>query len=150
VKVHAAVSAEGLPLSLVIGPGNEHDSRRFTDVLDGIRIGTGGRSRTRPREVVDDAAYDERRIRGYLKRRGIRSTIPTNRRNGSGGRRRGRPTRFDESTYRKRGCVERFFGWLKAGFRRLTLRYERLNAVFMGLLSMASFLIYWRKVGGGF
>ena len=105
MKVHAAVSAEGLPLSLVIGPGNEHDGRRFTDVLDGIRIKTGGRPRTRPHEVVADAAYDERRIR---------STIPTNRRNGSGGRRRGRPTRFDERTYRKRGCVERFFGWLGA------------------------------------
>ena len=74
VKVHAAVSAEGLPLSLVIGAGNEHDSRRFTDVLEGIRIRTSGRPRTRPREVVAEAAYDEGRIRGYLRRRGIRST----------------------------------------------------------------------------
>lgn len=150
MKVHAAVSAEGLPLSLVIGPGNEHDSRRFTDVLDGIRIGTGGRPRTRPHEVVADAAYDERKIRGYLRRRGIRSTIPINRRNGSGGRRRGRPTKFDEHMYRKRGSVERFFGWLKTGFRRLTLRYERLNSVFRGLLIMASFLIYWKRIKEGF
>jgi transposase len=137
-------------LSLVIGAGNEHDGRRFTDVLEGIRIKTGRRPRTRPHEVVADAAYDEGKIRGYLRRRGIRGTIPTNRRNSDGKRRRGRPVRFNELTYRNRGSVERFFGWLKTGFRRLTLRYERLNAVFMGLLSMASFLIYWRRLEGGF
>lgn len=135
-------------MNLVIGPGNEHDSNRFTDVLEGVKIGTGGRPRTRPHEVVADAAYDERRIRGYLRRRGIRSAIPTNRR--KGGRRRGRPVRFNELTYRNRGSVERFFGWLKAGFRRLTLRYERLNVVFMGLLHVACFLIYWRRLEGGF
>lgn len=73
-------------MSLVIGAGNEHDSRRFTDVLEGIRIRTGGRPRTRPHEIVADAAYDEGKIRGHLRRRGIRSTIPNNRRNSDGKR----------------------------------------------------------------
>jgi len=89
---------------------------------------------------------EEGKIQGYLRRRGIRSTILSNRRNSDGKRRRGRSVRFNELTYRNRGSVERFFGWLKTGFRRLTLRYERLNAVFMGSLSMASFLIYWRRL----
>ncbi|NMC09546.1 MAG: transposase [Methanothrix sp.] len=36
VKAHSAVSSEGLPLSILIGPGNEHDSQRFEQVMAGI------------------------------------------------------------------------------------------------------------------
>jgi len=47
--VHVAVTAESLPLSTVVGPGDEHDSRRFFDVVDGIRVGYGvGRPVCRP------------------------------------------------------------------------------------------------------
>jgi len=146
VKVHAAVTVEGLPVSLVIGAGNEHDSRRFIKVLEGIGIMTGrrGRPMTRPHKVVADAAYDGEKIRRYLRRRGIRSIIPTNRRTGR--KQSGGPTRFDEPTYRNRACVERFFGWLKMGFRRLTVRYERLDVVFTGLLCIACILMYWRRI----
>ena len=41
VKVHVAVSTEGLPLSIITGPGNEHDSKRFVEVLGMVRIGIG-------------------------------------------------------------------------------------------------------------
>jgi transposase len=140
------VSSEGLPLSLVLSPGHEHDSKRFVEVLTEIRIGKGiGRPRSRPLEVLADAAYDDRDIRLYLRRRGIRSNIPGNRRNRKSPK-KGRPTRFNQQSYKKRGCIERFFGWLKSAFRRLTIRYERLNTCFMGLLNLACFLIYWRRV----
>jgi transposase len=146
VKVHASVSSEGLPLSLVLSPGNEHDSRRFVEVLAEIRIGKGiGRPISRPFEVLADAAYDNNEIRLYLRRRGIKSNIPCNKRNLKTSR-RGRPTRFDQQSYRKRGSIERFFGWLKSGFRRLATRYERLNTCFMGLIYLACFLIYWKRV----
>jgi transposase len=36
--------------------------------------------------------------------------------------------------------VERFFAWLKGGFRRLALRYERLSSTFAALVYLASFL----------
>ena len=55
------MSTEGLPLSLVLSPGNEHDSKRFVEVLNGIRIGKGiGRPRSKPVEVLADAAYDNK------------------------------------------------------------------------------------------
>ncbi|NHV07426.1 MAG: transposase [Thaumarchaeota archaeon] len=37
-KVHAAVTAESLPLSIAVGPGDEHDSKRFIEVLGRIRV----------------------------------------------------------------------------------------------------------------
>jgi transposase len=129
----------------VLSSGNEHDSKRFIEILTGIRIDKGiGRPKSRPLEVLADAAYDNEEIRVYLRRRGIKSNIPCNRRNLKA-LKRGRPTRFDQKSYRKRGCVERFFGWLKSAFRRIATRYERLNVCFKGLLYLACFLIYWRR-----
>ncbi|WP_366931365.1 hypothetical protein [Methanolobus sp.] len=32
------------------------------------------------------------------------------------------------------------------GFRKLASRYERLNVVFKGLLDIAYFMLYWKKV----
>jgi hypothetical protein len=59
-----------------IGPGDEHDSRRFREVMDGIRVRCGrGRPRTRPGEVSGDSAYDTRGGRAYLRRRGIKVNI---------------------------------------------------------------------------
>jgi hypothetical protein len=36
-KVHVAVAAESLPLSIVIGPGDEHDGMRLVEVVDGVK-----------------------------------------------------------------------------------------------------------------
>ena len=110
VKVHAAVSSSSFPLAMIIGSGNEHDSRRFEQVVSSVRINIGrGRPKNRPSEVLADAAYDNESIRCYLRRRGIRCSIPSNKRNQKKPQ-RGRPTRFDAEAYKKRGAVERFFG----------------------------------------
>jgi len=36
-----AVTAESLQLSIVIGPGDEHDSVRLIEVFDGIKVKRG-------------------------------------------------------------------------------------------------------------
>jgi transposase len=74
-KIHAAVTAESLPLSVAVGPGDEHDSVRLVEVMDKIRVKHGvGRPRRRPKELYADSAYDSARIRAYLRRRGIKAT----------------------------------------------------------------------------
>ncbi len=113
--------------------------------MEDIKVKTDGRPRTRPLEVLADAAYDDTEIRQYLRSRAIKSNIQINTRN-SKRKKRGRPTRFDEETYYYRGTIERFFAWLKMGFRKLASRYERLNVVFKGLLDIACFLLCWKKV----
>jgi len=86
--------------------------------MSGIRINlVRGRPRTRPAEVLADAAYDSWEIRNYLRKRGIKSCIPADNCNQKIPS-PGRPTRFDEASYRKRGSVERFFGWLKLWIRK--------------------------------
>ena len=121
-----------MPLAIILGPGNEHDSKRFEQTVGSIRINTDrGRPRNKPKEVLADAAYDTESIRIYLRKRGIKCSIPENKRNQKKTA-RGRPTRF---------------GWLKSGFRRIATRYERLDDCFLGLICLAAFLIIWRKIG---
>ena len=88
---------------MVVGPGNEHDSQKFEHVVSSIRLNIGrGRPKSRPKEILADAAYDTETIRAYLRRRGIKSSIPENKRN----QKRptiGRPTRLIESHTRNEG-----------------------------------------------
>jgi transposase len=144
IKIHACVSCEGFPLTIQISSGTEHDSQHFIEVLEDIKVKSRRRPRTRPVEVLADSAYDNVAIRRYLRSRAIKSNISTNPRN-TKKRKRGRPTRFDLGTYVKRGAIERFFAWLKMGFRKLATRYERLNIVFKGLLDIACFILCWKR-----
>lgn len=131
-------------MTIQIASGKEHDRNHFVKVMENIKVKTQRRPRTRPLEVLADSAYDEVPIRKYLRRRAIKSNIPINIRNRKYPK-RGRPTRLEYESYRKRGTIERFFAWLKMGFRKIASRYERLNVVFKGLLDIACFLLCWNK-----
>jgi hypothetical protein len=70
---HVAGDAGGLPLSVTLSAANANDSTMLEAVLDDIppiRMPTGSRRR-RPAKVHGDKAYDHRRCRAYLRRRGI-------------------------------------------------------------------------------
>ena len=131
-------------MSIAIGPGDEHDSVRLTEVVDGIKVKHGiGRPICRPRELYADSAYDSNRVRAYLRDRGVKANIPLNPRSGRKPR-RGRPCRLDEEGYKHlRSAVERFFAWLKS-LKRITIRCERLASTFPALIQVACILIYLR------
>jgi transposase len=125
-KIHVCVDRDSMPLSIAIGPGNEHDSRRLQELVDGLS--------GRPRELYADAAYDTENIR-----RGLESMdIEPNIRNGR------RPRPYNVGLYRRmRSAVERFFGWIKS-FRRIIIRYERLESTYKALVTIASIIIHLR------
>lgn len=80
-KLHLAVEQAQKPMSLVITAGQRGDSPQFQVVLGRIqvpRLGPG-RPRTRPNKVRADKAYGSRANRAYLRKRGIRRTIPEKR-----------------------------------------------------------------------
>jgi transposase len=119
-----------MPLSIAIGPGNEHDSRRLQELVDGLS--------GRPRELYADAAYDTENIRRGLESMDIEPNIPVNPRNGR------RPRPYNVELYRRmRSAVERFFGWIKS-FRRIIIRYERLESTYKALVTIASIIIHLR------
>jgi len=110
------------------------------------RIGVG-RPRTRPGLVLADKAYTSRKNRRYLRRRGIRHTIPERldqqRHRKNRGSRGGRPTSFDSEQYKKRNTVERAINRLK-GFRAVATRYEKRAYIYLGTVTLAALVIWLR------
>ncbi len=76
--IHLACDGQGRSLAFTPTGGNVNDCTRFEAVMDRIRIARPGpgRPRTRPDRVVADKGYSARKIRAYLRRRGIAATIP--------------------------------------------------------------------------
>lgn len=48
------------------------------------------------------------------------------------------PAEFDASIYRERNKIERFFGRLKASFRRIATRYEKTSRSFLTMIKLTS------------
>ncbi|WP_420803252.1 IS5 family transposase [Streptomyces spiramyceticus] len=149
-KIHIAAEGHCRPLSLLITPGQRADCTQFERVMDKIHVPRAGRGRPRrtPDSVSADKAYSNRKIRAYLRKRGIRHAIPEKRdhkaarlRRGSRG---GRPPGFDKDRYRDRNTVERAINKLKQ-FRAVATRYDKRGYVYLGTVTAAALLIWLRS-----
>jgi IS5 family transposase len=116
-----------VPLALPLTAAQVHDSRAALATLKRLRVGR----KRRPRGVALDQGYDSRPLRHAFRRRGIRASIPERRYQHR--RKRGRPPKQHEDLEAHRGVVERTVAWLNHGFRRLRVRYERLESVYRAL-----------------
>lgn len=122
-------------MTLVLTPGQRHESTAFAPLLEeGAVKRTGrGRPRLRPHRVVGDKGYSYPRLRHYARRRGIRITIPHR-----SDQRRGR---FDKAIYRQRNRIERLINRLKQ-FRRLATRYEKRAANHRAMWLIAATILW--------
>lgn len=143
-KVHLSAEGRGLPLSIVVAPGQRHDSTQLGPVLDGIRVPRAGvgRSRKRPDRLIGDKGYSYPSCRGLLRRRGIPHTIPERRDQRQ--RRVARPGRkpdFDRQVYRGRNVVERCVNRLKQ-WRAVATRYEKRAANYRAGVVIAALMLW--------
>jgi transposase len=134
-------------LSVVLTGGNVNDCTQFTQVMAGVRFERPGPGRpaTRPVRVLADKGYSSTAIRTYLRKRGIRATIPQRRdqrvnrvRRGSAG---GRPPVFDRVAYRRRNVVERCFQRLKQ-FRAIATRYDKTTLSYQAMIDLATLTLW--------
>ncbi len=135
-KIHVRAERRGKPLVLLVSAGERHDQMLFEPLMQQgwIKREGRGRPRHRPSRLVGDKGYSSRRIRTWLRRHGIRHTIPHKRNECRCGP-------FDRDLYRERNQVERLISRLKQ-FRRVATRYEKRAANFLAMVTVAALLVW--------
>ena len=131
-KRHLVVDAAGVPLAVKHTAANVHDSMMLEQMVDTIAPirRPRGRPRKRPEKLHADKAYDAKKCRNALHRRGIKARIA----------RKGKES--SEKLGRHRWVVERTLSWLNR-FRRLKVRYERRADIHQAFLDLGCALICW-------
>ncbi|WP_445047559.1 IS5 family transposase [Streptomyces drozdowiczii] len=148
-KLHLSSDGRCRPLSLIVTPGQRADCTQFIAVLEKIRVPRPGlgRPRKKPYSLAADRAYSNGPAREYLRRRGVRHTIPEKSDSQTvrlrKGARGGRPPGFDEDRYKKRNTVEWAINRMKQ-FRAVATRYDKRGYVFLGTATAAAVAIWLR------
>lgn len=121
------VDARGLPVRLLLSPGQASDKAAVPALLDGLRPAA---------DTVADRGYDAEAILRMIAEHGSSPHIPTQ-------RDRKRQRSVDPELYRQRNLVERFFNKIKH-FRRIATRYDKLARNFLAAVALASSRLWIR------
>lgn len=121
-------------MAFVLSAGQRHETSAFEGLMGrgAVRRAGRGRPKLRPHRISGDKAYSSGEIRRYLRRRGIRITIPRKK-----DERRSGP--FDREVYRARNLIERLINRLKQ-FRRVATRYEKRAANYEAMVTIAAIM----------
>lgn len=117
-KLHLLVDALGHPLRVILTAGQVADICCAQDLIEALHFDA----------LIADKGYDANALIAFVKRAGAEAVIPprTNRTD---------PRSYDETAYRERNLVERFFGRIKQ-FRRIATRYDKLDTSYMAFLQL--------------
>ncbi len=142
--MHVACDGRGRPLSILLTPGQRHDSTQLAPLVDAIRVPRVGRGRprTRPERVIGDKGYSYPSCRRALRQRGIKATIPERRdQRARRASKPGRPLAFDREAYRRRNVVERCMNRLKQ-WRGVATRYEKRATNYRAMVVIAALMLW--------
>jgi transposase len=132
-------------LSVVVTPGQRHDSTQLEPILDAISVprpGGRGRPRKRPDHLIADKGYSYPTCRRVLRRRGIAQTIPERRdQRERRAQRPGRPLVFDRERYRQRNLVERSVNRLKQ-WRGIATRFDKRAVNYRAAVVIVALVIW--------
>ena len=125
-KINAMVDALGNPLKFILSPGQQHDSKAASDLVENIQGS----------DVLADKAYDDDKFINSIEQKGCRAVIPPrkNRKN---------PRDYDKDIYKDRHLIECFFGKIKY-FRRIFSRFDKTAQAYMGFLNIVAIDIWLR------
>jgi transposase len=122
--------ANGIPLAATLTGANDHDVTQLLPLVEAIPPvrGQRGRPRRRPRRLQGDRAYDSKRHREALRKRGIQPVLAR------------RNTEHGSGLGVYRWVVERTISWLHQ-LRRLRTRYERRDDIHEAFLTLGCIVV---------
>ena len=129
-KINARTNAEGLPIGLVITPGQAHDVTAFPALMQELDCD--------PEQLLGDKGYDSNAVRQEIEDRGGEALIPST-------ASRKIQHSVDKAIYALRNRIERFFNRLKNS-RRVATRYDKLIESFAAFVILATIRIWIRFV----
>jgi transposase len=148
-RFHLVVEAHGLPLDVLLGPGNENERPYLLPLLDAI-----AKAGMHPRELWADRGYASKAHEVALAERRIQSRISQPRRAGdpipAGAvvrevwRGKKRRLKVDDPSTRHRWPVERTNAWLKS-MRRIATRRDRKADNYLAFLQLGVIVILARS-----
>jgi transposase len=148
-RFHLIVEAGGVPLEILLGPGNENEQRYLLPLLDAL-----AEAGIQPRELWADRGYASRAHEQALQERRIRSCISQPRRAGDPippgtptrevWRGKKRRVKTHDPQARQRWPVERTNAWLKA-LRRIGTRRDRKADNYLAFLHLGMIVVLTRS-----
>ena len=125
-KIHVAVNGLGLPVTLVLTPGQAADVTQAPALLSGAE----------PEVVIADKGYDSDAVVRTIEATGAEAVIPPK-------ANRTEPRPYDRDRYKDRNLAERFWARVKQ-YRRVATRYEKTARNFLAFVHVASIMILLR------
>jgi transposase len=134
--IHLRAEGQGQPRTFILTPGPRHEAL----VLIPLRAqGTGkrrgpGRPKRRPKRLIGAKASSRRAMRQYLRRHGIRVTMPRT-------RRAHRTGPLDRRLSRQRHHIARWMHRLKQ-FRRMATRDAKRAVTYLAMWYLATIILW--------
>jgi putative transposase len=132
------VDERGVPLSLVASGANRHDVKLLPDTLDRTVVARPAPNAKRPQHLCADAGYRGASARNAVLDRNYKPHIKQRREEVAAKR-----TRPGYQT--RRWVVERTHSWFNR-FRKLLVSFEKSEASYLALLSLAAAIISWQQI----
>jgi putative transposase len=132
------VDARGVPLSLVVTGAHRHDVTQLEAVLDGIKIKRRAPTKRRSKHLCADAAYTGEKAREIIEKNDYIAHV-------KGRSKEAKELKKDPSKRARRWVVEVAHSWFNR-FRKLLVRYEKLNRSFVALNHLAAAVMAFRKI----
>ena len=132
------MDGRGVPLSIIVTGANRHDVSQLAAVLDGIVVQRLAPPERRNKHLCADAGYTGAPALGIIEEHGY---IPHVKGRGQ----EANDQRQDPTKRARRWIVEVAHSWFNR-FRKLLVRYEKLERSFLGLNHLAAAIIAFRKV----
>lgn len=125
-KIHAAVNGLGLPVKLILTPGQAADVTQAQPLIADVPFAV----------VIGDKGYDAQEVVAAIEGQGGEAVIPS-RKNATA------PRDTDWVQYKERNVVERFWSKVKH-YRRVATRFEKKAQNFLAFVHVASIMILLR------